>query len=153
MISLATRKAHESDLEAIKAIADAERNSLGFITRTTIRKAIYQGNIIVVTVNNRVVGFQHYYHRKQDRQTTLYHKAVLLDFRRQGLGTRLVDAVVQEARAMGRQKLRLKCPVDLPANRFHKRYGFVLVGQEPGRVRKLNVWEYNLEKSTEARME
>jgi ribosomal protein S18 acetylase RimI-like enzyme len=144
MNSVETRKARASDLEDIKRIADAERDAFGFIRRAAIRQAICEGNIVVVTVDQQVVGFQHFYHRKRDLQTTLYHKAVLPAFRRHGLATRLVDAVVREAREMGRQKLRLKCPVGLPANRFHGDYGFILVDQEEGKKRKLNVWEYHL---------
>jgi len=139
-----TRKARPTDLRDIKRIADGERNAFGFIPRAVIREAIRGGNLIVVTVDHRVVGFQHYYHRKRDLQTTLYHKAVLPDFRRQGLATRLVDAVVQEAREMRRKRLRLKCPVDLPANSFHCNYGFELVDRERGKSRELNVWEYRL---------
>ncbi len=140
-----TRKAVPSDLGEIKAIADAERDSFGFLTRGTIREAIEQGQIMVIVVNGNIAGFQHYYHRKRDLQTTFYHKAVRKEWRGQGLGRRLVDAVVDEARALGRAKIVLKCPVDLPSNRFHGEYGFVLVGQELGRKRKLNVWQYVLQ--------
>ncbi len=146
MVSLRieTRKAVPSDLAVIKAIADTERDSLGFITRGTVREAIDQGQIMVVAVDGNIVGFQHYYHRKRDLQTTFYHKALRKEWRGQGLGRRLVDAVIDEARALGRRKVVLKCPVDLPSNRFHERYGFILVGQELGRKRKLNVWQYFL---------
>lgn len=141
---VSTRKARESDLDAIKAIADSEKAAFGFITRATIRAAIAQGGMMVVTVDSDVVGFQHYYHRKRDLQTTLYHKAVMLKWRGQGLGTMLVDAVVEEARSLGRQSLRLKCPADLPSNGFHANYGFKLVGQERGKRRALNLWEFSL---------
>ncbi len=141
---ITTRKATESDVAAIKVIADAERDSLGFMTRLTILAAIREGCIMVIVVNGFVVGFQHYYHRKRDRQTTLYHKSILLKWRGLGLGKLLVDSVVQEARALGREKLVLKCPVDLPSNGFHQKYGFQLVGQEQGKKRKLNIWEYKL---------
>lgn len=138
------RRAVQSDLEAIKAIADAERDALGFITRSTVREAIKQGHMIVATIDGEVVGFQHYYHRKQDLQTRLYHKAVDPEWRMQGIGTALVDAVVNEARALDRRRLLLKCPVELSSNKFHERYGFTLIGQEPGRKRRLNIWEYIL---------
>lgn len=138
------RKAVLSDLGAIKSIADVERDTLGFITRATLEQAIRDGGIMVVVSDGCVVGFQHYYHRKRDLQTTLYHKAIRPEYRGQGLGTALVDAVVEESRLLRRRNLVLKCPVELAANGFHSRYGFVLIGQEPGKKRKLNIWEYLL---------
>jgi len=138
------RQAEKRDLEALKAIVDGEKEAFGFITRGTLRQAIDDANIVVATLDGEIVGFQHYYHRKRDLQTTLYHKAVLPEHRRKGIATRLVDAVVQESREMGRKKLLLKCPVDLAANRFHRDYGFALAGRECGKVRELNVWVYHL---------
>lgn len=143
-IDVVIRKAVQSDLGAIKAITDAERDAFGFITRATVREAIKQGHIVVATVDGEVVGFQHYYHRKRDLQTTLYHKAVAPKWRMQGIGTALVDAVANEARALERWRLLLKCPAELSSNKFHERYGFTLVGQESGKKRKLNIWEYLL---------
>jgi N-acetylglutamate synthase-like GNAT family acetyltransferase len=144
MNKIETRKAVETDLDTIKQIADSEKNSLGFITRATIVEAIRNGQVMVVTVNQIVVGFQHYYHRKRDLQTTLYHKAVLSDKRGQGLGIALVDAVVVEARSLGRKTLLLKCPIELPSNAFHEKYGFKKIGEEIGKRRKLNIWQYLL---------
>jgi N-acetylglutamate synthase-like GNAT family acetyltransferase len=143
-MNVETRKARETDLDAIKQIADSERESLGFITRATIIDAIKNGRIMVITVDKTVVGFQHYYHRKRDLQTTLYHKAVLSDMRGQGLGTILVDSVVEEAVLLGRETLLLKCPVELPSNIFHEKYGFIKIREEAGRKRRLNVWQYLL---------
>jgi len=95
-------------------------------------------------LTEEVVAFEHYYHRKSDLQTTLYHKAVLPEFRRRGIATRLVDAVVRESRELGRERLLLRCPVGIAANEFHKDYGFVLDHREPGKVRELNVWVFHL---------
>jgi N-acetylglutamate synthase-like GNAT family acetyltransferase len=142
--NIVTRKANLSDLVAIKQLADKEKSSLGFITRQTIMEAIANSSIMLIVVNGKIVGFQHYYHRKRDLQTTLYHKTIDKEFRGHGLGRILVNSVIEEARLLGRKKLFLKCPIDLPSNHFHKAIGFVLVGKEQGKKRELNLWEYSI---------
>lgn len=138
------RKATLFDLDRIKFIADLERDTIGFMTKATYMKAIEMGNILVVIVDGLTVGFQSYYHRKKDLQTTLYQKAIIKEYRFEGLGKLLVDTVIEEAKSIGHQKLLLKCPVDLPSNLFHERIGFTLVRQELGKKRKLNVWEMTI---------
>ena len=121
------RKANESDIDQIKDLADQEKNAIGFVNRSAIIDGINQGYVFVAQISNEIIGFQQYYHRKNDLQTTLYRKAVVTEWRFKGIGTRLVDAVVEEAKNLGREKLHLKCPVDNESNEFHKRYGFKLI--------------------------
>ena len=139
------RKGQSSDLDAVKRVADSHREELGFLTRGTLESAIVEGHLIVANVDDEVVGFQHYYHRKRDKQTTLYHKAVLDTHRRRGIARKLVSFVAKEADALGRTHLLLKCPVDLEANEAHARLGFRLVGTEKGRRRRLNVWRLDID--------
>jgi N-acetylglutamate synthase-like GNAT family acetyltransferase len=139
-----TRKAVSADLDQIKFIAEKEKKAFGFITRGTIKEAILLEQIMVIEDSQRIVGFQHYYHRKRDLQTTFYHKAILEEFRGKGLGKQLVDAVVDEAKKLGRLRIILKCPIDLPSKAFHEAYGFVKVRVEDGRKRKLNVWQFDI---------
>lgn len=55
------------------------------------------------------------------------------DFRRQGIGVQLIGEAVCAYRALGRDRLRLRCaPDNHLAQRFYKRYGFVRIGQAPG---------------------
>ncbi|HXG20703.1 MAG TPA: N-acetyltransferase [Methylomirabilota bacterium] len=138
------RKARPEDLDQIKKLAARNSDALGFVLRPALEQAILEGRLVVAEMGNRILGFQEYYHRKRDRQTTLYHKCVAAEFRGHGIGKALVDAVVAEAQNMGRTHLLLKCPEDLPANEFHRRYGFKLVAKENGRRRRLNVWRLNL---------
>jgi ribosomal protein S18 acetylase RimI-like enzyme len=132
------------DLPQIKKLAAQNSDALGFVLQPAIAKAIEEKRIVVAEANDKVVGFQEYYHRRRDGQTTLYHKCVAVDFRRCGIATALVDAVVHESKKIGRQFLLLKCPDGLSSNMFHKRYGFRLIGTEEGRRRRLNIWRYDL---------
>lgn len=138
------RKAKLDDLDDIKSIVDSEKSIFGFITRGTIKAAVISNNIFVAEYKGRIVGFQHYYHRKSDGQTTLYKKAVIEEFRNLGIGSSLVKAVIDEAKKIGKLKIKLKCPVGLAANTFHKKMGFHLKYREKGKKRELNVYEYDL---------
>lgn len=138
------RCAAKRDLDSVKAIADDNRSALGFVTRATFEQLIGNEQLVVATLNRCVVGFQSYYHRKRDLQTTLYHKCVAQEHRRRKIGTLLVDEVVAQCRLLGREKVLLKCPTDLASNAFHKSYGFRYVGTVGGRKRDLNVWELAL---------
>jgi N-acetylglutamate synthase-like GNAT family acetyltransferase len=144
MNQILIRKAIPSDLDDIKRLAEKERFSIGFMTRATYASAIEQGNILVILLTGRLIGFQNYYHHKRDRQTTLYQKTIDINYRNQGFGRMLLEAVITESRSIGHNKLFLKCPVDLSSNEFHRKCGFKLVGQEPGVKRRLNIWELYL---------
>jgi len=138
------RKAKTADLPAVKKLASDNSKALGFVLRSALSKAIEENRLFVAQNDHGIVGFEEYYHRKRDKQTTLYHKCVASAFRRKGIGTALVDAVVSESRKMNRKFLLLRCPEGLPSNRFHEAFGFRLIGVEKGRRRKLNVWRFDL---------
>ena len=135
------KKASPRDLPAIKALADANRDSLG---RAALERSIRCGQLVVACVAGQLVGFQSYYHRKRDLDTKLYYKCVAPAFRRRGIATLIVDEVVRESVSLGRRRLVLKCPEELPSNAFHRQYGFMLRGTENGRRRRLNIWELHL---------
>ncbi len=67
------------------------------------------------------------------------------DFRRQGLGSRLLEEAQDTYRAMGRKKLRLQCSTaNLPARQFYRSHGFVKIGQVPGAQDALDLLEMEL---------
>lgn len=138
------RKAQFFDLDQIKKLSDYERDTIGFMTRATYEKAIIDNCIFVACISERVIGFQYYYHRKRDSQTTLYQKTVDEEYRNLGIARLLVQAVIEEARSIGHTKICLKCPEDLPSNEFHKKIGFKFVRQDIGKKRKLNVYELEI---------
>jgi len=138
------RKAVIEDLDQIKKLADAETETLGFVPRGAIRDGVEGGFVLVAVIKNKIIGFQQYYHRKKDLQTTLYRKTVAKEWRSKGIGTMLVQAVIEEARGLGKKRLLLKCPVDNSSNQFHQKFGFLLIGTEPGKKRKLNIYEYRI---------
>jgi ribosomal protein S18 acetylase RimI-like enzyme len=134
-----TRKAEPKDLEVIKTIADEHRDELGFILRPALAESIRREEVIVSENGSGIIGFVEYHHRR-DEQTTLYHIAVASDYRRRGIGRSLVSALREEARAFDKRVIRLKCPVDLPAQDFYARMGFQIEGEVEGKARRLVLW-------------
>ncbi len=134
------RKATRNDLDDIKALADAHRHELGFVRRPALSAAIDRREVLVTQKCGVFVGFLEYHHRK-DWQTTLYHVAVKSEFRRQGIGRALMDALESEAHAEGKRMILLKCAEVLPANRFYERFGCQWVEREKTKKRTLLVWQ------------
>lgn len=141
--SVLFHKATLRDLDPIKGIADKHRTELGFVMRPSLEKSIHDHEIVVATSENVVVGFVHYHHRR-DLQTTLYHLVVCSEYRFLGIGNNLVTKLTEEARALGKVYVLLKCPVTLASNAFYERIGFKLNGTELGKERELNVWRYDV---------
>ena len=137
----AIRKGAPSDVDAIKTIADAHRRELGFVLRPALVKSIDRAEVLVCEKMDRgLIGFIEYHHRR-DRQTTVYHIVVVSSHRRKGVGKALIDAMHSEALALGKQAIRLKCPIGLVAHDFYDRLGFKSLGEETGKGRPLVVWQ------------
>lgn len=137
------RKAASQDLDAVKRLADRNRDALGFVLRPSLREQIDKGEMLVAEQEGQLAGFVDY-HQRKDRQLTLYHIAVLADQQGQGVGYALLDALQAIARHAGCSKIVLKCPIDLEANHFYQRYGFQLLQTLNGRKRPLHVWILSL---------
>ncbi len=132
-----------ADLASVKSIADAERRQLGFVPRGSLVRAIERNELLVAcdTKQSAVLGFCHLY-RRRDGITTIYHVAVASDARGQGIGRALLSRVIDDAANRGMSGVRLKCPADLPANRFYAHLGFGLCGQVLGASRLINLWQH-----------
>lgn len=130
--------AQTEDLFPIKLLADAHRQELGFVNRAVLAKAITDQEILYLPE-----GFLHFHHRR-NKISTLYHLCVAPTQRRQGIGRQLLLAWSEHSRNCGITTLRLKCPLDSTANGFYSRLGFSRVDIEPGKHRRLVVWERKL---------
>ncbi|MEQ8678087.1 MAG: GNAT family N-acetyltransferase [Aggregatilineales bacterium] len=124
----------------VKKLADANRNSLGFIPKKKFEEIVGQKRGTVAFQNDIIVGFVVYRHRKIDSQTTLSEICVHNDYRNQHIGSKLMLSLVQDCEQRSREFIQLKCPVDLAANGFYEKLGFRLHAIEEGKKRQLNVW-------------
>lgn len=144
MSNVFVRQATDSDLQDIKRIAGANRHELGFLPIPKLQEAVDRQNLLVAGNETQLTGFVIYRHRKKDRQTTLYDICVDREWRNQGLGRKLVEALRSECQNQHRKFIQLKCPVDLVANSFYQHLGFRHIGIEHGKVRQLNIWRLQL---------
>lgn len=133
-------KAHQDQISSLKAIADANRDQIGFIPRAKFQEAIDTNRIFIALINTTLVGFVIFRHRKTDQQTTLSEICILSEWRGHGIGKCLIQALQSDCIANSHNFIQLKCPVDLSANIFYEKLGFSLVDTEPGKHRRINVW-------------
>ena len=124
----------------MKLLADANRNSISFMTRKKFEEIVDQQRAFVSLFDDTVIGFVVFRHRKLDLQTTLSEICVQHKYRGQGIGTDLIQLLIRDCNQKKRDFIQLKCPIDLPANKFSEPLGFDLHMTEDGRKRKLNVW-------------
>jgi len=139
------RLAEHKDIIAVKKIADENRSSLGFILRSTIEKQIENRELLVCEHNNEVVGFISF-HSRLDGWVTIYDLCIEKLYRGKGFGKKLVEIVEEQAYKEGQIGIRLKCPIDLPANDFYAHIGFKKVNVEKGKKRSINIWEKEINK-------
>ena len=139
------RKANLNDLEVIKKLADTHKRELGFILRPALARSIELEELMIATVKLEVVGFIQYHHR-QDTQTTLHNLLIKADYRGNGIGKRLMQALENEVMSQNKQILSLKCPEELPANDFYARLGYQQVNIESGKQRRLNIWQKTIKR-------
>lgn len=138
------RKAALGDLSEIKALVDLHKSELGFVISAALKASINSAELIVATSREGfLLGFVHYRHRK-DQQTTVYNLVVSQENQAHGVGTLLMDSLRNEAKSREQKYISLKCPQDLPANDFYRRYGFVVSSVEKGKNRPLYIWRLEL---------
>jgi GNAT superfamily N-acetyltransferase len=129
-------------ITAVKALADSHRDELGFHTRQSYVDSIHQSELIVATLERRVVGFVRF-HKRRDHVATIYEIATAPERRRKGIARRLLVAVIEECRRSNARLLRLACPAELPANTFYEAVGFgrSSARSRPGKHRPLIEWQ------------
>jgi ribosomal protein S18 acetylase RimI-like enzyme len=140
-MQILTRLATHLDTNTIKAIADANRDALGFLPAAKVREAINRQQTFVAIVQGEIVGFVIYRHRIRDQQTTLYDICVKQTWRKKGVGQALLTTLQTECKQKERALIQLKCPTSLPANLFYAKFGFDKVGVDAGKKQALNIWE------------
>lgn len=124
-------------VEAAADVFQAHRDELGFVNRAQCR----QGDLVTIELNDTVAGALLGNHCVRKPQSTVYELAVRPEHRRQGIATELVKRFAAES---PHEKLVAKCPAELPANDFYAGTGWAKTDEEPGKNKRLNVWEYSI---------
>lgn len=143
MSSITISKAKDlSDVDVVKRIADQHRAELGFHARQAYVDSLNKNELLIAKKANQIVGFTRYHHRR-DNRTTLYEIAIIPTTRGEGIGRKLIEALVADCQCVSSRCLRLSCPVELPANHFYEAIGFARSTRRSrrGRSRPLYEWE------------
>lgn len=134
----------EAAIARAKSIADSLRNQLGFINVNALSDSARRQELLVArNHDDYVIGFARFHHRR-DRVTRLYEIGVIE--RNEGVGAVLIRALESYASKAGCLEVRLKCPIDLPANDFYRAMGYKSLGgvSVTGRTRRLIQWAKRL---------
>src|SRR5690606_28402857 len=102
-MNVKVQKANVQHIAEIKAIADANRESIGFLITPKLEQAIARNAVIVALNKSSVVGFVIYRHRKRDKQTTLSEICVHEKWRGNGIGKQLIDTLIQVCKTYKRE--------------------------------------------------
>jgi ribosomal protein S18 acetylase RimI-like enzyme len=146
----AVQEASEEDTPAILALAEVHRDELGTIShhQQWLLQQLAKGEVFVArTGAGKVVGFIVFSHQslREPENTTVYYLCTSKDFRGQGAGKLLMEAVAFDARIRGKKTISLKCPAHAPANHFYKSIGYELRRSETdSEGNRLNVWTVSL---------
>jgi len=142
---LTVRAGLPDDIDAVKVIADQNRDELGFHTRLSFAESVARAELLVATLEGHPAGFLRFHHTKAGH-TTLREVAISSIFRGRGIGRKLILALISAAREIGAASIRLSCPVDLPANGFYRSLGFRRSHRrsKAGKSRPLYQWELPL---------
>lgn len=133
------RPATEADVSPVKRIFDGHRAELGWVPLPAVRSAQARGWLAVASAGPTLLGAIQWWARR-DGVITLSVVAVPAEHRGQGIGRTLVDDLSAWGTAHGAHRIALKCPADLPANRFYAQLGFTLDRVDPGKRRPLHCW-------------
>lgn len=145
-MSLLIREVKMADLDAIVKIESAAFDMTEEFTRKDMQPRIinYSDTFLVAEVDNQVVGhifgpafnkryiedeiyFNNHPNNKSDKYQTILSLAVDPAFRKQGIGSQLVEQMIEKARNDQRQAVTLTCLPKL--FNFYERLGFVNEGK------------------------
>ncbi|MGD8988215.1 MAG: GNAT family N-acetyltransferase [Syntrophobacterales bacterium] len=144
------QEASVEDFPAILALADVHRDELGEIGRHRqwLLKQVERGEVFVArTGDGKLMGFVVFSHEslREQGNTVVFYLCTSKDYRGQGAGKLLMEAVASDARICGKKIIDLKCPAHAPANHFYKSIGYELRRSETDREgNRLNVWTVRL---------
>ncbi len=91
----------------------------------------YGSVIFVAEIDRRVVGYVTVM-EMEERDAKIMSIAVKREFRRMGIGSRLLDEAIRWCRARGKRRLLLEVRVsNHPAQNLYKKKGFRVIGVNP----------------------
>ena len=142
--------ASQEDAPGILALADVHRHELGEISQHPqwlLQQVAMEEVLVATTGEGKVIGFVVFSHQilRGRENSIVYYLCTNKDYRGQGIGRSLMEAVASDARIRGKKTIDLKCPAHSPANEFYQSIGYELRQSEADRKgNRLNVWTMSL---------
>lgn len=115
--------------EAVLALYRKNRRTLGFLPVGAFEQCADEGRLLAVTIDGQVAGYAAY--RVARRAAVLVHLCVDEAHRGKGVAGALLDEMLRDTCEL--DVVRLRCRQEYSANELWPRYGFVCVGERPGR--------------------
>lgn len=129
----------------MSALARSESAAVGFVPDTHYAAAIADNRIYLAAENGDLCGFL--FRGPWQPATKIYQTAIARDERLQYQAADLWLALVEEAYAMGVERISLHCATGLEANKFWRRLGLKPMCIRPARTatrRDAIRWEWEL---------
>lgn len=122
-------------LKEIGALADSQKNELGFIPYSAYEDSCYKGNLVVAIAEGQkgedlFAGYVLLGGRYPTKR--IFQLAVSPNCRRKGIGKLLVNAVCESAEKLGFYKIVIRVGKTMDANKFWKKSGFILARTQEG---------------------
>lgn len=138
----------ETHLATVQSFADRNKSALGFLPRSTFHDQALRGRLWI-SVNEETDEFLGYLlFGGRFPSIKIFQLFVSPENQRQGIGSNLVNQLVEFGELNGYLTISARVAADLPANRFWESTGLHLVRQESGGKalgRKINVRVRDLE--------
>ena len=120
----------DADLQAVDKLMKMNSNTLGFLPKQALEYHIKRGWMLgAKTADGRLVGyllFASYYD-----YIRVIHLCVAKDYRGQGVARSLMERLKETATTQ--KRIQLRCRRDFPENNMWPKFGFIAVGETPGR--------------------
>lgn len=114
-----------------------KEGALYFIPYPAMEQAVGQGKVLVAYSSSDVVlGFLYFNHRK-DGITRVYSRVVHNEYRRQGIGTALQNAIFEEAKSLGQHELTTVGVKGSKFQGYFEAVGYKDVATMPGKKREI----------------
>lgn len=141
------RYANQEDIQKIVKLANKHTYEMGFVPSPVFFEALKRNTLLVCVLEEELVGFVCWYHRKREPVTTLSYLCVAEEFQLRGIGRILVRFVCEQAYKKSMKEVRLKAKAGIGANSFYACLGFDHYAVEQGKKSAIIVWRMNLAES------
>jgi GNAT superfamily N-acetyltransferase len=121
-------------VDQARAASDTDKDSLGFLPERAYKEAADQGKLLIAIIQdgNDSVYVGHLLHGGVFPQARIFQIFTVPQFRRKGIGRRLVEAIVRRAESLQFMSVVAKVADDLVANRFWECLSFEVVRTKTG---------------------